>query len=114
MTLRDGMCHEKEKEDLPVFKTQRIEDYIKKKHGRRLITAIRNNRDITSINRTKITRKQKWKERQLYGYFKRQISEISREKKTWVWLKKENIERKSESHLIAAQNNTIRTMPKQE
>ena len=45
-----------------------------------------------SINRTKITRKQKWEEKQLYGYFKRQTSEISHEK-TWTWLRKENLKR---------------------
>ena len=40
---------------------QRLEDYTKK-HGGRLITATRNITDNTSINRTKITRKQKWEE----------------------------------------------------
>ena len=38
---------------------QRLEDYIKKCGGS-LITATRNNTDNTSINWTKITRKQKW------------------------------------------------------
>ena len=32
------------------------------------------------IKRTKITRKQKWEEKQMYGNFKRQTSEISVEK----------------------------------
>ena len=49
---------------------QQLEDYIKK-HGDKLITATRNNTDITSINGTKITRKQKWEEKQLYRHFKR-------------------------------------------
>ena len=53
-----------------------IEDNIKKRKGT-TITATRNNTDNTNINRTKITRKQKWEEKQLYGYFKRQTSEIS-------------------------------------
>ena len=56
-----------------------LEDCIKKCRGR-LITAIRNNRNNTSINRTKATRKQKWEEKQLYGYFKRQTNEISNQK----------------------------------
>ena len=69
----------KEKEDMHAFKIasiKRVKEYIKKHKGR-LITAIRNNADITSINKAKITRKQKWKEKQPYGYFKRQTSEIS-------------------------------------
>ena len=55
-----------------------------------------------------ITRKQKWEGKKLYGHFKRLISNISHEK-TWMWLKKENFKRESESLLIAAQNNAIRT-----
>ena len=41
---------------------QRLEDYLKT-CGERLITATRKNTDITSINRIKITRKQKWIEK---------------------------------------------------
>ena len=55
-----------------------------------------------------ITRKQKWVEKQLYGRFKRLINDISHEK-TWTWLRKGNFKRESESLLIAAQNNAIRT-----
>ena len=73
----------------------------------------RNNRDRTRINKTKITIKRKWKEKQLYRHFKRQTSEISHEK-TWTWLRKGNLERETESLLIEAQNNAIRTMSKQE
>ena len=40
---------------------QKVKDYIRKCRGR-LITASRNNTDNTNINRTKITRKQKWEE----------------------------------------------------
>ena len=46
--------------------------------------------------------------KQLYGHFKQQTSEISHEK-TWIWPRKENFKRKTESLLIAAQNNTIST-----
>ena len=55
---------------------RRLEEYIKKKSKERLITTTRNN---TRINRTAITRKQKWEEKQMYGYFKRQTSKISHE-----------------------------------
>ena len=51
--------------DAPI---QQLEDYIKKCRGRP-ITATRSNIDNTSINRTKITRKQKQREKQ-YGHFK--------------------------------------------
>ena len=58
---------------------KRLEDYIENRGGR-LITATRNNTDCTNINRTKITRKQKWEEKQLYGHFKQQTSNITNEK----------------------------------
>ena len=47
------------------------------------------------------------KRKQLYGRFKRLISNISN-KKIWTWLRKRNFKRETESLLIAAQN-TIRT-----
>ena len=85
---------------------QRLNDY-REKHGR-LITAIRNETDSTMGNRMTINRKQKWEEKQLYGYFKRLINNISQEK-IWMWLRKGNFKRETESLLIAAQNNAIRT-----
>ena len=74
----------KEEEDLPASETvdtsiQRLEDYIQKREGR-LITATRNNTDNMRTNRTTITRKPKWEEKQLYGHFKQLISDISHEK----------------------------------
>ena len=94
----DCMCPEKkEEEDLPAFKIasmhERLEDYIKKSRGR-LITATINNTDNTSINRTKIARKQKWD-----GYFERQASYISH-KKTWTWLRRGNLNKETESLLM--------------
>ena len=58
-------------------------------------------------NRLTTTRKQKWEEKQLHGCFKRLINKISHEQ-TRTWLRKGNFKRKTESLLIAAQNNTIR------
>ena len=58
-------------------------------------------------NRMTITWKQKWEGKQLYGRFKRLIN-ISNDK-TWTWLRKGNFKRETESLLIAAQNNAIRT-----
>ena len=59
------------------------------------------NTDDININRTKIYRKQKWEEKQLYGYFKQQTSEILHEN-ILTWLRKENLKRET-------QNNSIRT-----
>ena len=55
-----------------------------------------------------ITRKQKWEEKQLYGHFKWLIKNISHDK-TGTWLRKGNFKRETESLLMAAQNNAIRT-----
>ena len=53
-----------------------------------------------------ITRKQKWGEKQLYSRFKRQINNIS---ENLGLAKKGNLKRETESLLIAAQDNDIRT-----
>ena len=62
---------------------QRLKDDLKKSKERS-IAAINNS--ISNINtdrKTTITRKQKWKEKQLYRYFKQQTGEIVHEK-TWA------------------------------
>ena len=114
MTLTDYMCQEKrEEEDLPVLKTalthqyNNLEDFINKR-GRILIAVNRKNTDDKTVSSTKITRKQNWKEKQLYGCFKRLASDISHEK-TWTWLRKGNFKKETESLFIAAPNNARRT-----
>ena len=47
-------------------------------------------------------------EKQLHGYFNRQTQEISHQK-IWTWLRKGNLKRETESLIIAAQDNAIRT-----
>ena len=94
-------------EDSVDISIQRLEDYIEKHEGG-LFTAIRNNTGNTIDSRMTKTRKQKWVGKQLHGRFKRLISNISHDK-TWTWLRKGNFKRKTESLLIAAQNNAIRT-----
>ena len=86
---------------------QRLEDYIGKHEGG-LITTIKNDTDNTRGNRMTIIKKQKWKEKQLYGRCKRLINNISYEK-TWTRLRKGNFTRENESLLIAARDNAIRT-----
>ena len=46
--------------------------------------------------------------KKIYGRFKRLINNISHQK-TWTWLRKENLMRETESQVIAAQDNAIRT-----
>ena len=86
---------------------QRLKYYIQK-HDGGLITAIRNYADNTMDYRMTNTRKQKWEGKQLYGRFKCLINNIS-DNKTWTWLRKGNFKRETESLLIAAQNNAVRT-----
>ena len=83
----------------------KLEDYIKKRRGR-LIKTNRNNTGNTSINWTTINRKQKWEEKQLYGHFKWQTSEILHEK-TRTRQGKGDFKKEIESRLIAIQNNAI-------
>ena len=85
---------------------QRFKDYLGK-HDGGLFTAIRNDTDNTIDIRMTITRK-KWEEKQLFGRFKRLINNISHQK-TWTWLRKKNLKRETESLLIAAKDNAIRT-----
>ena len=86
---------------------QCLEDNIEKHKGR-LITATSNDTNNMKANKMTITRKQKWGKKQLSGRFKRLINNIPHEK-TWTWPRKENLKRETESHLIAAHNNAIRT-----
>ena len=46
--------------------------------------------------------------KQFYGRFKRLINTISQEK-IWTWLRNGNLKKETESLLIAAQDNVIRT-----
>ena len=90
-------------EDTVDASIQRLKDYIVK-HERGLITTIRNTIDERMIT----TRNQEWEGKQLYGRFKRLINNISHQK-TWTWLRKGNLKRETESLLIAAQDNAIKT-----
>ena len=58
---------------------QRLENYIRKCRER-LITVTRNNTDNTRSDKTTITRKQKWEEKQLCRHFKQVISNVSHAK----------------------------------
>ena len=59
-------------------------------------------------NRMTITRKKKWEGKQLYGHFKQLVNNISHDKNLDM-AKKRNFMRETESLLIAAQNNAVRT-----
>ena len=81
--------------------------YIEK-HERGLITAIWHDTDNTIDDWITTTRTQKWEEKQHYCHVKRLINSILQQK-TWTWLSKGNLKRETESLLIAAQDNAIRT-----
>ena len=67
-----------------------------------------NNNDNTSINKTKIIRKQKCAEKQLYWHFKWQ-TRLKLIRKIPTLQRKGNLKRETEFLLIVAQNNLIRT-----
>ena len=94
-------------EDTVDASVQRLENYIEK-HERGLITTIRLDTDNTINERMTTTRKQKLEGKQLYGRFKRLINNILN-LKTWTWIRKGKLKRETESLLIAAQENAIRT-----
>ena len=94
-------------EDSFAASKQWLKDFIEK-NGGKLITATKNNTDNTRMNRTKITWKEKWKEKQLYGHFKLLTNDISH-KKTCTCLRKRNLRRETKSLQIVAQNNTEKT-----
>ena len=81
VSRKDGGIELASTEDSVDESIQRLEDYLEKR-GEGQITATRNNTDKMKTNWTTITRKQNWEEKQLYGHFKRLMSNISYEK-TW-------------------------------
>ena len=94
-------------EDTVDASIQQLEDYIEK-HERGLITTIRNDTNNMIDERMTTTRTQKWEGKQLYDRFKRLTNNISHQK-TWTLLRKGNLKRETESLLIVAQDNAIRT-----
>ena len=83
---------------------QRLQAYIKK-IKEKLNSAANYTNDSIKINRRTA---KTWKQKQLYKYFKWQTGEITH-KKTWTWLRKGNLEKETESLLIAAQYNAMST-----
>ena len=84
------------------------EDCFKKSKKRSITTA---NISISNINTERKTakgRKQKWEEKQLYGYFNGQTREITY-KNRWTWQRTGIHKRETEFLLIASQNNVIMT-----
>ena len=58
--------------------------------------------------RKRTERKENWKEKTLHGQFLRQTDDIAGEDR-WVWLKQGNLKRETESLILAAQEQAIRT-----
>ena len=79
LTKTDCICQEKKggsglaiNQDSIDASIQGLEDDIKNRGGK-LITATRDHTDCTRTNRTKITRKWKWKEKLFYEHFDKQV-----------------------------------------
>ena len=72
-----------------------FEKYTKENKERLITEASNCFGNIRTNRKTTKTRKKKWKEKQLYGYFKQQTEEIA-SKKTWIWIKNGNLKRETE------------------
>ena len=53
-------------------------------------------------------RLQDWEEKALHGQYLRQTKEV-RSEQSWVWVQNKDLKRETESVLVAAQNQSIRT-----
>ena len=62
--------------------------------------------DVKKRKRTE--RKENWKEKTLHGQFLRQTDDITGEDR-WLWLKQGNLKRETESLILAAQEQAVRT-----
>ena len=105
MTWTNYICQEKkEEEDTPALKIasiRRHKHYIKRQRKANY-SEYKQSRDQQNNNDQKT---EMWS---ITTVFKRQMSEISHEK-TWTWPRKRNFKRETESLLIVAQNNDIRS-----
>ena len=109
------MCQKKkEKEDLPAWRQRwRIDTNTKRLQRKAWTKTVYSHQKQywqheNQLNRDNQETKMGKKKTQLCWRFKRLTSDISHEK-TWTRLRKGNLKRETESRLIAAQNNTIRT-----
>ena len=91
-----------------------LERYVKESKER-LIIAARGDNEKTEIDtgkefkrRTRLERKTKWKEKTLHGQFLRQTEELA-DKDQWSWLTDGTLKRETESLIMAAQEQALRT-----
>ena len=91
-----------------------LERYVKESKER-LIIAARGDNENTEIDtgkefkkRTRLERKTKWKEKTLHGQFLRQTEELA-DKDQWSWLTDGTLKRETESLIMAAQEQALRT-----
>ena len=68
--------------------------------------ALESEADMKKRKRTE--RKENWKEKTLNGKFLRQTDDIAGEDR-WLWLKQGNVKRETETLILAAQEQAIRT-----
>ena len=89
-----------------------LEEYVVDSNER-ILSAARNIEEVTETakgfkKRKKNERKNNWKEKELHGQYLRQTEEVAGPER-WVWLKDGNLKRETESLIISAQEQAIRT-----
>ena len=100
-------------EDCVRLAVRGLEVYV---HGseERLIQATRRDKidGLEAVSVLKRSRKEKrledWKEKVLYGQYLRQTKEVTSDQ-CWAWLQNGDLKRETESLIVAAQNQSIRT-----
>ena len=79
----------------------------------RILSAARNIEEVTETakgfkKRKKNERRSSWKEKELHGQYLRQTEEVAGPER-WLWLRDGNLKRETESLIISAQEQAIRT-----
>ena len=98
-------------EDTINMVTLGLEEYVVLS-DERILPAARNIEEVTETQgfkkRMKNERKNSWMEKELHGQYLRQTDEVASVER-WLWLRDANLKRETESLILAAQEQAIRT-----
>ena len=89
-----------------------LEEYVVDSNER-ILSAARNIKKVTATakgfkKRKKNERKNSWKDKELHGQYLRQTEEVA-DAERWLWLRDGNLKKETESLIISAQEQAIRT-----